>query len=169
MKSNGSSHLRTNSISGSLFVVFLILFSTGSYAQSPVNFSGIWMQDTSKSDGFYKKFDVRFTITQTAQTFKVMQTLSDFAGKESVTRDYSYTLDGKETSIKKKTGIEKNLAQWSADKKILNTRSTIKYGPDDVGFTESYSLSDNGMVLTVKKSDIIPGGLTLTQVFNKKK
>jgi hypothetical protein len=151
-----------------LFVVILILVSTLTYPQSPVNFSGVWIQDTSKSEGFYKKFDVRFTITQTAQTFKVMQIFSDFAGKEFVTRDYSYTLDGKETSLKKGTNIEKNLALWSVDKKTLNTRSTVKYGSDDVGFTENYSLSDNGLVLTVKKSDIIPGGLKLKQVFNKK-
>jgi hypothetical protein len=85
-----------------------------------------------------------------------------------VTRDYSYTLDGKVTSMKKESGIEKNLAQWSADKKNLKTRSTITYGTEDVGFTETYSLSDNGLVLTVQKSDIIPEALSVKLVFNKK-
>jgi hypothetical protein len=168
MKRIGSPGLRTNSVKGSLFILSLLLCSSFSSAQSPVNFSGVWIQDTVKSEGFYKKFDVRFTITQTPLTFKVKQTLSDYSGKESVTHDYSYTLDGKVTSMKKETGIEKNLALWSAGKKILTTRSVIKYGPDDVGFTETYSLSDNGLVLTVQKSDIIAGGLSLKQVFNKK-
>lgn len=168
MKRNGSPRVRTNSILGSLFVLYLILCSSVSYAQSPANFSGIWIQDTTKSDNFYKSFDVKYTITQTLQTFTVKQTFTVESSKETVTRDYSYTLDGKVTNMKKESGIEKNLAQWSADKKNLKTRSTITYGTEDVGFTETYSLSDNGLVLTVQKSDIIPEALSVKLVFNKK-
>lgn len=106
MKRNGSPRVRTNSILGSLFVLYLLLCSSVSYAQSPANFSGVWIQDTTKSDDFYKSFDVKYSIMQTSQTFKVKQTLSDYSGKETVTRDYSYTLDGKVTSMKKESGIE---------------------------------------------------------------
>jgi hypothetical protein len=168
MKRNGSSSLRTNSISGSLFVLFLLLCSPVSYAQSPANFSGVWIQDTTKSDDFYKSFEVIYTITQTIQKFTVKQTFTVKSSKEIVTSDYSFTLDGKVTSMEKEGGTEKELAQWSADKKSLNTRSTITYGSEDVGFTETYSLSDNGLVLTVQKSNITPGGLSIVQVFNKK-
>jgi hypothetical protein len=52
--------------------------------------------------------------------------------------------------------------------KFLTLDLTITYGTQDVGFTETYSLSDNGLVLTVQKSDIIEGGLSVKQVFNKK-
>lgn len=166
MKRNGSPRLSEYSIS--LFVLLLILCSSASYAQSPANFSGVWVQDTTKSDDFYKKFDVKYTIIQTPQTFKVKQIFSEYGSNEGVTRDYSYTLDGKMTDTKTENGIEKNLAQWSADKKTLKTRSTVAYGTQDVGFTETYSLSDNGLVLTVQKSDIIEGGLSVKQVFNKK-
>lgn len=168
MKRNGSSRLRINSIPGSLFVLTLLLCSSVSYAQSPANFSGVWIQDTTKSDDFYKSFDVKYTIMQTTQTFTVKQTFSEYSGKEIISRDYTFTLDGKETKMEKDGGIEKELAQWSADKKILTTRSTRAYGPDDVGFTATYSLSDNGLVLTVKNTDIIPGALSVKQVFNKK-
>lgn len=168
MKRNVSPRLRTNSILGSLFVLSLLLCSSVSYAQSPANFSGVWIQDTTKSDDFYKSFEVIYTITQTIQEFTVKQAFTFISSKETVTSDYSFTLDGKVTSMEKEGGIEKELAQWSADKKILNTRSTITYGNEDVGFTETYSLSDNGLVLTVQKSDIIPGGLSVKQVFNKK-
>jgi hypothetical protein len=168
MKRNGSSSLRSNSISGSLFVLFLLLCSPVSYAQSPANFSGVWIQDTTKSDDFYKSFEVIYTITQTIQKFTVKQTFTVKSSKEIVTSDYSFTLDGKVTSMEKEGGTEKELAQWSADKKSLNTRSTITYGSEDVGFTETYSLSDNGLVLTVQKSNITPGGLSIVQVFNKK-
>jgi hypothetical protein len=161
-------HSLTLSILGSLFVLSLLLCSTVSNAQSTANFSGVWIRDTSKSDDFYKAFDVKYTITQTLQTFTVNQTLTHKSSKESITRDYTFSLDGKVTNKEKETGTEKNLAQWSADKKILTTRSTIAYGNDDVGFTETYSLSDNGLVLTVQKSDIIPGATSVKQVFNKK-
>jgi hypothetical protein len=168
MKRNGSPRLSVNSISLSLLVLLLILCSSASYAQTPANFSGVWVQDTIKSDDFYKKFDVKYTIIQTPQTFKVKEVLSQYGSNEGVTRDYSYTLDGKVTDTKTENGTQKNLAQWSADKKTLKTRSTIAYGTQDVGFTETYSLSDNGLVLTVQKSDIIEGGLSVKQVFNKK-
>jgi hypothetical protein len=167
MKRNGSPLLRTKSILGSLFVISLLLCSSVSYAQSPANFSGVWIQDTTKSDDFYKAFDVKYTITQTPQKFTVKQTLTHKSSKESLTRDYSFTLDGKVTNMKKESGTEKNLAQWSADKKILTTRSTITYGNQDVGFTETYSLSDNGLVLTAQKSDIIQGASSVKQIFNK--
>jgi hypothetical protein len=168
MKRNVSPLIKTNSMSVYLFVLSLFLCSSVSYAQSPANFSGVWIQDTTKSDDFYKSFDVKYTITQTLQTFTVKQTFSDKTGNEIVTRDYAFTLDGKVTNTVKEYGTEKNTAQWSADKKILTTRSTVTYGKEDVGFTETFSLSANGLVLTVQKADIIPGALSVKLVLNKK-
>lgn len=152
----------------SLFTLSLLFCSSVSYSQTPVSFSGDWIQDPVKSDDFYKAFDVRYSITQTPQKFSVKQILTLKNSDESITNDYIYTLDGKVTIMEKETGKEKELAQWSADKKILTTRSTITYGNEDVGFTETYSLSGDGLVLTVQKSNIIPGALTVKQVFNKK-
>ena len=160
--------LRTNSNLVSLFVICLLLGSSVSFAQSPANFSGVWILNPAKSDDFYKSFEVNYKIMQTPQTFSVKQTLTLKSSKESATNDYSYTLDGKVTTMEKESGMEKELAQWSADKKILTTRSTTTYGNEDVGFTETYSLSDKGQVLTTVKSNIIPGGLSVKQVFNKK-
>jgi hypothetical protein len=169
MKQNVSPRLRTNSILGLLFAISLLLCSSASFGQSPADFSGVWIQDTTKSDDFYKSFEVKYTITQTLQTFTVKQTFTLKGSNEIVTSDYTFTLDGKVTTMVKESGIEKELAQWSADKKILTTRSTITYGNEDVGFTETYSLSNNGLVLTVLKSNIIPGVPAVKQVFNKKK
>jgi hypothetical protein len=169
MKQNASRCFRTNSFLLPLFVLSLLLCSYVSNGQTPVNFSGVWIQDTIKSDAFYKSFDVKYTITQTAQTIKVEQTFTLKNSTDAITRDYSFPLDGKVTTIQKEGGPEKNSAQWSADKKTLTTRSTITYGNEDVGFTETYSLSDNGLVLTAQKSDIIPGAKSIKLVFNKKK
>jgi hypothetical protein len=150
-----------------LFVLFLLLFFPVSYAQSPANFSGVWLQDTVKSDDFYKSFEVKYTISQDLRTFNVKQVFTLRGSKETVTDEYIFTLDGKVTSMKKESGTEKELASWSADKKILTTRSTITYGNEDVGFTETYSLSENGLILTVQKANIIPGVPAVKQVFNK--
>jgi hypothetical protein len=169
MKQIESSLSRSVFIIGSVFVISLFLCPTLTFAQAPANFSGVWLQDTLKSDDFYKKFDVKYTITQTPQTFIVKQTFSDKSGKELVTRDYSFTMDGKVTNHKKDYGTEKNFVKWSADKKILTTQSTVTYGNEDVGFTESYSLSDNGLVLTAQKSDIRPEATPVKQIFNMKK
>ena len=164
----GFLNLRNSPIFKSFLFLLLISYTSALYAQSLPDFSGVWIQDTTKSDAFYKSFNVKYTITQTLQTFTVKQTFTLKSSKEIVSNDYSFTLDGKETNMKKEGGIEKELARWSADKKILTTRSTMTYGNEDVGFTETYSLSDNGLVLTVEKSNIIPGVHTVKQVFNKK-
>jgi hypothetical protein len=169
MKLNETPRLRLKSILGSLVVLTLFFCSAYSNAQSPVNFSGVWIQDTTKSDDFYKKYNVKYTIAQTLQTFSVKQSFSDKNGKEIISRDYSFTLDGKVKNMQKDGKIEKEVAQWSDDKKILTTRSTRAYGKEDVGFTATYSLSDNGLVLTVLNANIIPEALSVKQVFNRKK
>lgn len=168
MKRHRINRHRTFSALLSLFTLTLLLCSSVSYTQTPVNFSGDWIQDPGKSDDFYKAFNVRYSITQTPQKFSVKEIMTLKNSEEGITNEYIYTLDGKMSVMEKENGKEKELAQWSADKKILTTRSTIIYGNEDVGFTETYSLSGDGLVLTVQKSNIIPGAQTVKQVFNKK-
>lgn len=167
MKIIQSIRSRIEFITGMLITLSLLLCAAVSSAQSPVNFSGTWIQDTIQSDDFYKSFNVKYFISQTAETFTVKQTFSDYNGNELVSRDYSFMLDGAETDQEKEGGIEKELAQWSADNKILTTRSTRTYGNEVVGNTSTYSLSDDGLILTVQHSDINPLGLRVKQVFNK--
>lgn len=169
MQRKGSHCHGTRHLFNLIPVFFSLLLSSVSYAQSPVNFSGVWIQDTARSDDFYKSFEVKYTITQTPVKFNVKQAFTFRETKETVTNDYLFTLDGKVTTMKKEGGLEKELAQWSQDRKTLTTRSTITYGNEDVGFTETYSMSGNGLVLTVEKSNIIPGVQTVKQVFNKQK
>jgi hypothetical protein len=168
MDRNESPRLRFKTVLRTVFVFCLFLCASASIAQSPVDFSGDWIRDPAKSDNFYKAFEVNYSITQTPQTFTVNQKLTHTVSNESVINDYSYTLDGKVSNTEKDHGTEKNTTKWSDDKTILTTRSTVTYGNEDVGFTETYSLSENGQVLTVVKSNIIPGGLSVKQVFNKK-
>ncbi len=169
MKLSGCIRLLRNSIIRSFIVLALISFASASYAQSVPDFSGVWVQDTAKSDDFYKAFDVMTTITQTPQTITITTKFSNKDDKEGTSRSSSFNLDGKEVSKEEDGGINKDIASWSADKKTLTTKSTRTVGKDVYGNTVSYSLSNNGLVLTVKSSDINPFGLSITQVFNKKR
>ncbi|GEM_PF-2063710 len=167
MKHDKSSRLSPNFILGYLFILSFIFISSVSIAQSPVNFSGSWIQDTVKSDDFYKSFEIKFLITQTPQEFKIKQTYSMKGSPEVLENEYSYTLDEKVTTRVIEGNTQKNSAKWSADKKILTTRSIVTYGTEDVGFTETYSLSNNGLVLTVVRSNIMPDVPQVKLVFNK--
>ncbi len=146
--------------------MILLYFSANLSAQSVPDFSGVWEQDVKKSDDFYKDFIVKSNITQTKQTITIRTTFADKDGKEIALRENTFTLDGKETTDKE--GAKKS-ARWSSDKKVLTTSDTKDYGGDIVGATSTYSISADGLVLTVKTSDIKPGGTTVTMVYNKLK
>ena len=168
MKHYVSFRTAKNPIFKTFLILLMIPFASALYSQSTSDFSGVWIQDNVKSDDFYKSFDVKFTITQTPQSIKIIETFFDKDGKEITSRDKSFTLDGKEISKEEEGGINKELAKWSADKKTLETKSTRTVGNDVYGSTATYSLSENGLVLTVQTTDINPFGLSVKQIFNKK-
>jgi hypothetical protein len=165
----GSFGFRNNLIFKSFLIVPLIIYSSLLYGQSPVNFSGVWTQDNAKSDDFYKSFGVVCTITQIPESITLKQTFFDENGKEVTSHDFFFTLDGKEAIKEEFGGINKELATWSPDKKILTTRSTRTVGNEVYGSTATYSLSENGLVMTVQTKDINPLGMSVKQIFNKKK
>jgi hypothetical protein len=168
MKLTGCLYVRKRMIIKSLIVIAMISYASALYAQSMADFSGVWTQDIAKSDDFYKEFDITCTIIQTSQTFAIKTTFFDKSGTEITSREASFNLDGIEVSKEEAGGIDKDVATWSPDKKTLTTKSTRTVGTDVYGSTASYSLSANGLVMTVKTADINPDGLKVTQVFNRK-
>ena len=146
-----------------------LLLSFSLCAQSVTDFSGAWIQDSGKSDGYYKNFDVKIVIAQTAQSFTVKQTFFDKTGKEMASRESGFITDGKEVSKEEQGGINKESASWSPDRKTLTTKSTRTVGTDVYGSSSTYSLSADGLVLTITTSDINPFGPSIKQVFNKSK
>ncbi|MDQ1296173.1 MAG: hypothetical protein QG611_151, partial [Bacteroidota bacterium] len=151
------------------FLMLLIIsFASALYAQTLPDISGVWIQDNVKSDDFYKSFDVKFTITQTPLSIKITEIFFDKEGKEITSLNKSFTPDGKEKSTEEQGGINKESARWLADKKSLETKSTRTVGTDIYGSTTTYSLSENGLVLTVQTTDINPFGPSVKQIFNKK-
>lgn len=164
----GFLHIRKSSIFNSFLILLLITCASALNAQTLPDFTGVWIQDNVKSDDFYKSFDVKFTIAQTPQFINITETFFDKSGSEITTRQKSFTLDGMEISKEEQGGINKESAKWSADKKSLETKSTRTVGIDVYGSTSTYSLSENGIVLTVQTTDINPFGPSVKQILNKK-
>jgi HSP90 family molecular chaperone len=152
-----------------LLLLTIIIFPVFLNAQNPVDFSGTWIQDNAKSDDFYKEFGITNVIVQTPQTISFRVTFTDKDGKEITTRESIFNLDGKEVSKEEQGGINKEQATWSPDKKTLTTKDTRTVGSDVYGSTTTYTLSEDGKELKVKTSDIDPMGLTVNQVFTRKK
>ena len=154
----------------SFLFIYVFCITSAISAQSVSDFSGTWVQDKVKSEGLYKDFDVTTVIVQTLQTISVKMTFFDENGAEIITRESSFNLDGKEVSKQEEGGISKDSAKWSIDKKSITTTSTKTYtGNDPIGSTSTYSLSGDGLVLTVKTADINPMAASTVQVYNKKK
>ena len=152
-----------------LLLLAMFISATSIYAQSTVNFAGVWIKDNAKSDEFYKDFDITCTIKQSPQEISIEETFFSKSGEKITTRLDSYTLDGKETSVKEEGGIKKKSAKWSADKKTLTVSNTTTYGSEVLGSYKAYSLSENGRVLNVLTTDANPlTGLKVNQLFNKK-
>jgi len=150
-------------------LVGMTLFTLSLTAQKPVDFSGTWIQDASKSDDFYKEFGITNLITQTPQAITFKVTFFDKEGKEVTTMTSSFNLDGKEVSKEEQGGIDKQQATWSADKKTLTVKSTRTVGSDVYGSSVAYTLSADGQELQVKTADVNPMGPTVNQVFTRKK
>ena len=161
--------LRKRLISKSIMVFSVIFWASTLYGQKPADFSGVWIQDNEKSDDFYKSFNVTCTITQTPEKISFKNTFTMPGESETVTRESSFNLGGKEVSKEEQGGINKESATWSADKKTLTTKSTRTVGTDVYGSTSAYSLSADGLVLTQLTEDINPFGPKVKQIFNKKK
>jgi len=151
-------------------LMLLVSLSALLHSQAPADFSGTWVQDSSKSDDFYKKFGITLTITQDEQYITIKQNFYDRYGRDVTSSEIKINLDGKETSKEEYGGINRESASWSADKKVLTTRSTRTVGKNVYGSTTSYTLEENGQALVICTADIInPSGKKMTQYLNRKK
>jgi hypothetical protein len=148
-----------------LMLCFLFLNTLVLSAQS--GFSGTWIIDHSKSDAEFRDYEITVVITQTAQTFTVEQTLLMKSGEKSVMPATKYSLDGKEVLKEGQGGKERLSVKLSPDKKTLTVKFVRTMDGNDVGSLTVYNLSGNGLVLTVKSSDLT-GESPMVQTYNKK-
>ena len=147
-------------------------------AQSPVNFSGKWEYNKSKSspgtnNANYPGIIVR-QITQTAATIAYNDLFIRPGQKDWKSSDELFNLDGKVQVIKTSTETMKKSTKWSPDKSTLTLTYITVYDQDGVTkelmVEEAHKLSDGGKTLTItqlfKNTDT--GETRKTNVYRKK-
>jgi hypothetical protein len=160
---------RGNTLVSGLFVfISMLLCASFINAQSPTNFSGVWVMDKAKSDADFKSFDVTLTIKQDPQTITLEQTFL-MEGRTNKAPSSSFNLDGNVVNKEEQGGVNKTSAKWSADKRVLTLRTIRTMNGSDYGSDAVYKLSDDGKILTIQTISVAPpGGPKNLQVFNKK-
>jgi len=117
-------------------------------AQSKPNFSGTWKMNAAKSDfGPIPGPDSRTDVIE--QTDAAIKEGVDAAGGPQGDQKYSltYNLDGSETVNSPAPGIDiKNTAKWDGPSLIVNSK--LKFQDQDVAIKTTWSLSDDGKIMT---------------------
>lgn len=116
-------------------------------AQPKTDFSGSWKLNTAKSDfGMMPGPDSRSdTIEQTGTTLKDAITAEGAQGKRAYI--VNYALDGTE-SVNTLSGNEvKSVAKWDGPSLVVNSK--LKFQDNDVTIGATWSLSEDGKMLTV--------------------
>jgi hypothetical protein len=178
---------------------FVCLMAFAAFAQDKkADFSGTWTLDTSKSklDERARVESMTMTVAQTDKDIKIetatkrlpppegaggngqgggggMGRGMGFGGGDGTT---SYTLDGKETSTEVEGRMGKMpvklKAELEKDGKLKLSRSSTfsgQMGEITVTTKETWSLSDEGKTLTVKRESETPRGTNSSEmVFTKK-
>ena len=149
-----------------LSLAFMTLALTG---QKPVDFSGTWVQDSTKGNDFLKGYSLTLTITQTDKTIIIKHSYFNAKNIEEDSMQFSYSLDGKEVVQKKPEWIERTSLKWSPDKKEIDIKNTQTIQDQVNESHEIYSLSKDGMVLTQKSFNVDVKDNIFIKIFNKKK
>ncbi|HYK88239.1 MAG TPA: hypothetical protein VE398_05690 [Acidobacteriota bacterium] len=152
-----------------VFVIALLAL-----ALAAPNFSGTWVRDKTQSDpmmggrggGQAMDMEVTLTIKQDGNNFEV----ATQRGERN--SEAKYTLDGKENKNSTGRGETISKSRVEGDKLLIEgvRKMTRQSGETmEMKFSEEYSLSADGKVLTVKSTATTPQGeRTSKQVYNKK-
>ena len=134
---------------------FIFLFSSFNAIKAPVNFSGEWKLNESKSElGQFPQFaprKLKISATDTAATVERLSVGQD--GQErSSTETLSYS--GKETeSTVFGTMKKKSTVKWADDGKSMTVNGVIHFERDgqlsEIKVKEDWKLSDDGKTLTI--------------------
>jgi hypothetical protein len=178
MKSNRIfSPAKFATISLTLIVLFL-LFSASLKSQAPVNFSGLWTFDKTKSTAGTNNSDYPGTltreITQTASSLTYRDIYAKAGTNGYTTPDKVFKFDGKEDTDKSDPNVtlSKSL-KWSEDKRSFTISFKTSYIDEgttkEILINETYKLSDDGKTLTIdeiKKTEM--GEFRTLNVYQKK-
>jgi hypothetical protein len=153
-----------------------ILFMPVSAQTSPVNFSGTWGFNESKSnlgDGGFRMAATTLAVVHQGNDMVIDRTQPSYEGEEIKTNE-KYTLDGKECS---NTGmmnsVRKSTVNWSEDKKSLTFVTALTFEREgekmEMKSTEVWKMAADNNSLTID-SDFSSqwGDMKTTLVYDKK-
>ena len=151
--------------------LLVLVVSASAWAQdAKPNFTGKWNLDVAKSDfGQMPPPDsVVHVIEHKEPNLKVVTTTKSAQGE--ITNERSLTTDGKENVNKMRMGPEEqqvtSTSKWNG--KSLATSFKLSAQGTEFEISDSWTLSDDGKVLTVSRGIKAPQGeFTSTTVFNK--
>ena len=128
--------------------------------------SGHWVADLSKSDfGMMpvpSKIERDIEHKDPAITVKTTQV----GERGEMKTDSSYSTDGKEATIKMRGREAKVKAKWDGAKLKVNTKS--EFNGMEIGQEETWTVSDDGKILTIDNTIKAPQGeFTTKSVFTK--
>jgi hypothetical protein len=161
-----------NAILSVCTVLLVLLVSASAWAQdAKPNFTGKWNLDAAKSDfGPMPPPDsIVHVIDHKEPTIKIVTTQKSAQGE--ITNERLLTTDGKENVNKMRMGPDgeqevKSTSKWNG--KALATSFTLDVQGNPFEFNDSWTLSDDGKVLTVVRAIKAPQGeFAATIVFNK--
>ena len=158
-----------------LLLVFSLLISSVSNAQSAANFSGSWAFNESKSnmgEGGFRMTSQKLTITQNDKSFTLERSFTGQDGTERKTSE-TYTLDGKVSVNPVFNTSKKSTAVWAADKKSLTVSSVMIFEmngeKNEIKTVEVYKLADADKTLSINsQSTSSMGERKATIVYDKK-
>jgi hypothetical protein len=160
-----------NAILYACAALLVLVVSASAWAQdAKPNFTGKWNLDVAKSDfGPMPPPDsVVHVIEHKEPNLKVVTTTKSAQGE--ITNERSLTTDGKENVNKMRMGPEEqqvtSTSKWNG--KSLATSFKLSAQGTEFEISDSWTLSDDGKVLTVSRGIKAPQGeFTSTTVFNK--
>jgi hypothetical protein len=175
MKKNYNCILKNKMIFVSSLLLSVFLISTSLNAQSHVNFSGKWTLDKNKSnpgeDGSFNKTDSVINISQNARKLIIVGTLTLENADDYVSTE-KFRLNRNGSIVEDKDITTKSNAVWSADKKHIIITHTItlnsKINQGEYRKEDTYSLSGDGNILTIRSVAVNPAGRNETTLIYKK-
>jgi len=147
-------------IRGVLLLTLSSFSSLSAYALSPVDFSGRWSLDISKSDTLPGITSETLKITQNGNDISIARTM-EFKDFQPVKGVFNYTI-GKRVDSNSKMSTNINTSAWSDDMQSFSITDVVISERDgkrqELKRVSTYSLSDNGMTLTIISVDTLPEG-----------
>jgi hypothetical protein len=140
-------------IIGLSVAVFLILYFAVLSCKGKVDFSGAWIVDRQKADLSQSNlFLAKIEVSQVKDSLITVRTYENEYG-EQYPFEETLTLDGKEYKIIIYDMPRISAARWSEDKKSIIVDSHIlfntDYGALEIESTETWTLTENGRVLSL--------------------